>query len=935
MKSKFFSLVDYDALNLWLNIVASNQEKWTLDEATEFFGEELKIHLPRLLSSNFLSGNYSEFWIPSFPEFSQLILEETFMNITSTSSWKNGEPINTENFESKLRQCLESYEKRRISNYTNMRKSIEQSIKDASIELEYIFKDQFSTLKDTDGSIIPQLNPIEVLEYLQQLKINIKNTLNEFQEMTKLQIEELINKANKVYTNTLSKDSFGLSEENSFSDSTFKIFYDNLEKRFTSFNQRLVASTELFKLDVGKLSKGQIELINSLESIIGQIIEKSISNLGNNTSKILDYIFINLRQNLDSLTGNISKSVQESEMQSKEGIENLVSSVFTINRKVVEELIEALDILSQSASKMKSGLNSNLATIEKSISEQVESSVEQLEASVDDIKQIQETTYSKILSTSKKADESNRILFDEVIISIETAFTEIQSALQEQFARAKESFLTTTKLDSFIDESLTIFGESDEKLDDPIHSEFAKFIDHLDTEYIIIPRVKVASITPEASSFVNSNISSAKQVSEKIGVNEKISDSIQEVKDDLRTLHKNSISQLQHHHQELLTKTTDFIGTLGEYLNAQLSSTLKQITEFIKSRVTEMVDNSEILREELKNDLKMGFSFIYDSIDPINMRLMHFKEVETPEFFEISREKVIGIADVIASLISKIYTQATKNRDRLNDQIQMTEMILNNQIEALKVSVMTQISSIVTKNKNDLLGSIEIHRTQVSKDIENVRSYVSDVVQEELNTPVKEFGLQLSKIEESVLKMQQVSSIEIDTLRNELQALLRRLQSQVNGVNIDVASKIQDITDRGLDELSTLRISTNSDLQMNINEVETSLQLQISDLGSYLSTNLQEQVGKIQKLNSLAEGGLSHTVKNLLNQTQKRLEDLYTDSMALLNELQERNSISGLYGEITDLSDSLLSSVNAVDLSDVRMLIEALSHITGRKSIVI
>ncbi len=936
MKSKFFSLVDYDALNLWLNIVASGQDRWTLDEATEFFGEEIKVHLPRLLSSNFLSGSYSEFWIPSFPEFSQLILEETFITIMSTSQVDDhGEPISTDNLESKLRAALERYEKHRISNYTNMKMSLEQSIKDSINELEQMFKEHFQSLQGEDGTIVPQLNPLDVLDYLQQMKTSMKNTMMELQEQSKLQIQEIIDKANAVYMRALSNNTLGEDEEKSFSDALFDTFNEALEKNFVAFKRRGIASIELFKLDVGKLSKRQIELINSLEAIIGQIVDRSISNLGNNTSKILDYIFINLRQSLDSLTGNIAQSVQESEDHSKEGIENLVSSVFTINRKVVEELIEALNILSQSASKMKSGLNKNLEKIEASIQEQVESSVEQLEASVDDIRQIQNTTNTKLLNASQMNEEANKKLLEEMIFSIEDTFQSIQNSLEERFNTAKDSFLGSSKLEDFAKDSQILFEEGKKGMMIPTQQVVRNFLNQLDAEYVIIPKSKVASITPEASSFVNSNISSASDVAASLGLDNMINESLQEGLSKLSLIHSNSLKEMVKYHGEIIKKTSDFIGTLGEYLQAELQAILKTIKTSLHKRIEEIRMNSEQLKKELENDLQMGFTFIYDSIDPINMRLMHFKEIETPEFFEISRDKVVGIADVISTLINRIYTQAERNRDKLNDQIQITEMILKNQIEALKVSVMSQISGIVTKNKNDLLSSIEVHRSQIAKDIDNVRSLIGDIVQEELDLPVREFGMQLSKIEESILSMEQITSKEIETLRNEIHALLRRLQTQINGINSEITSKLEMMSSRGLDELSTIRMTAQNTLQLNFSEVESAQQLQISDLGSYLSSNLKEQISKIQKLNSLGEGGLSYTIRSMMNQVQKRLEDLYLDSIAFLNEMQERNSISMIYGDITDLTHQVLTSVQNIDLEGVKMLIHALSQITGRPSIVV
>jgi hypothetical protein len=934
MTNSFFSVVDQEALDLWILLLATKKKEWTMEEAVIAAGERLQKHLPRLLVAHFLDGDFSNFKLPNIADIIQLILEETYIKIRKIFDSEDFKDLSVpvRKFLVDLKLVMESLEGERRKRFGKSREEIELFISNAKNNVTKQFNKKFGQEIGED-LLIPQISPVTLVDMLTNMKNSYRQIITELEGSFIELLSEMENKSKSIYSRGLDKNNFNLrSDSANVLDLPFDNFEKNLEEKFTSFKRRVIASNEMFKLDAKKLSSSQVTLINNLENIIHKILQESLEELANKTRQTQDFIFINLRKSLDELSGNISDNITKKEDGSKESVRNLVNSVFTINQEILDELIEALNILRESSNKMKAGLAKNLDSIKESVQKQVVSSIEELQLSVTDIKEIETTTNQKVEKLSTTLSGETLTILDKVLKNIvdydDTINQDLWVQIVQLFEKIQEIDVSAIKIiDEHVGPISQEFANIFEYKQNQIIDKITEVVNSVGENYVLVPKdkysgddalnVKDIIITDEISNFVKSQKANFSSESNNIVAERKIN--------------------MSHAFDLQLKSVIENVNETKNDISSKMNKSLEDQKNELEETRQKVISTSEETLKEIKKNLEVSYSFIYESIEPINMRLNHFKDEEVPEFFDNSSEKVFGITDIIQSLIDKVKNQALKNKNRLQDQLGNSEMVILNEIEDLKIQVMSGIQKELTTSKKKLLETVEKHRSTVDTDINSTEKTIGKIVEKELNEPVGQFATVLGKIEDAIASLDSITEKEINNLKNEYFGLIKQIKKKVTEFSTIMESKLSDQSSKGIKDIEYIKNDLRRKVKKYMEEVIDALFVQIKLLGSNLGDNIKEQLAVFEKLNNYFKGEESELVKEMNTILDDEIQLAYLNTLKELNNLQKDTDLVKFYRAINEKAVGILHDLSeqqdtiSPDFQDLVDLIKKFENITGKE----
>lgn len=915
MTLQLFNALGVDTLNFWIKMLSSQRTTWTLEDAKQEFGESAEKHISRLLGANFLSGTLANFQLPELNIVMKLVFFEINLilrNIASNEYIADNAKLLQE-FLVQFQKGMTNYDSYRKKHFGESRLVLDEIANKNKEQLQDLFTQFFGDVADLNMDFyVPQISPKSISNTIDTSKDSFHNIVKEYDTIFLAILDKFIKQTAVFYTQAFDSSLERLSTEFENIKSNFGTYSQSIDARYESFRRRIVTQNEIFKMESSKISKSQIELFNELDTMLNKLMQSSVASLASKTTQLLDYIFITIRKTLDGLSTEILQEVNQTESNTKEGIKNLVVSVFDINKNVLDELISALDILKQSTTKMTTSLLNNLSQINSNIQIGTEDAVKSLTASKDEIQHILDTTIQRGNQLANKLITANSNIIKHANDLINFTIEKIYKEITQEIANYESQIIEIEnqgkpRIEATVQEAITQVIQSVDQSNKAVVSDLFKFIELIEKDYTLTSKKTTESV--QLSQLFQYYLQNGQIPGYFENIKASTIQANQSITKDIIALENEQI-------QDISQMLNSFRISVDKSKNAMLQN--------FKASTDEYFNSLEILQGQIQGELaqhvETAFTFIFDAIDPITVELTHLHEAEIPEFFAITRTNVNEISAIINKLIKRIYEQANKNRNKLEDQISISEVIFMNEFESLKIAVMSQIQNVLAKNKKHILNQLETYKDQIDRDINAVKSSVGDNITEQLNLPVNKLTELLMKVEKSIEEMSEQSENEVQILKKEIDEQFGKLENKMITLFEQTSESVADVGISGPNTLIEQREKYAITIREYSDEIISALSVQMDQLKVAIVDEFAEQIAAIEKINNLNINMSGAHVQEVLDQLTKKIDNFYLNILQELNKLQTNTGLKSVNDIMIEETGSVITKIRSASMDELPII---------------
>ena len=838
---------NHGSWNLWIKLVQSSKNEWTAEDLQRLYGVDVSTKVTYLVNNHALTKVNDVFLLPDFPPSTLILLQEIqtvaqsfydlLIRVNSSQQSEERKDKRSVNFENQLFNLLKTFANSTNSKFISLAKNELESLK-PKLNTELITSTVFS---DAEKLLTESIFDIH------SLFTGILDTY--FSQIHSL----LLQMGADANLNSL-------KAEQKPTDSLFPTA--NLQ--FEQFTSNLFEAMDLFNLQSKKTISSQQNISDTLESILLDVIINKIISFGEKMSSTFDHSYIDLKKTFEKLSEELITEISKSEQETKDGIRNLIGSVFSINKSVIDKFLSSLDVLADGVAETKANLSKALGKTHRSVKIQVMFSLKKLKNSAKKIKAMHDKAKGEFQSEILTIIKNNQIFLDAILEEVKQG----TAIFEDDFLKFLQSIQNNLKFSAGYLQSTP---------------EVINFSQSVETKLFEMKSIILQILAQKLSSA---------------GVN--ILDS------DFDTLltgvllqFKQGIHQDLHQVSEqlaLVKQSQDaVINQQLEVIFAQFRVGIQKVMEVFETNVTsrqnEIISSLNQAKQSMTTTLTEMSKFSYSSITSVLTKLELFIKQENPSIFKQSLTKLSSVLDVLSSLIKTIEKLTETNSDKLDEQITSSERVLMTEVESLRLAILNNAQTKLVESQRRFLQNVENHKDNISTDINKIRISTHLEVQERVTYLIKELSQLLENLDEFSDSFRKIVKKEI----NELQIASNQQNSMVNPM-IDAANEnliqgFQGLLNNAREQFESIEEKAKISVQERVNEIKTESKVKAREvIGASLPLLLQKEM-ETTKISDLA------------------------DKLGTVNEKTIMNKIGNLASEIKLVVDD-----NAMKVSDKAIL---------------
>lgn len=575
----------------------------------------------------------------------------------------------------------------------------------------------------------------------------------------------------------------------------------------------------------------------------------------------------NISENLKDFTQSITIDTQNS-------TENIEQS-----KKIQQQLLEKIDAID--FSEIQNLFAQNLEKISNDINETIINNNEKVQNQLSELD-------TKIISLSEYLNENLTPNNEE----IKNAINEIKDIIlhkEEEINNIQEkTFNQSANIDEYLENLKTVLDTTNSNVNENIKTKFSN-IENLVEKTNETNNTQISKIIEKLDNL--ENLTENKN-------SEEIQSSISDIEDI-----KNQIQEL---------------GNSFSEIKAKESSSEKEVTQFVASKLEELGLNLNTLAENIETGIQSGFSY--------NSELL---EEKTAALLEFIKELRHASTDNI-----ELYERLTVTDNKLMDFQQELELINTDVLSGLNEKTDKMIKELAPIKEMISCLAVQIPEGPQNEKVKEQLGLLHESVQNDLTECTKYSKTTLNKLEETYQKISQdlantennlrdfilsdIDSviIKIDNLKTDLEKIPSSPTTpnaeQMQEFN-DFISQINDFKKEQHEYLNNLAI----DIKTNINE---NIQAKHDEIKSMLAVaiNNKEIINAINDLKKLFKTKAKQLVEN-----QENLEQVDTD------EEFENNEIEKVFEDST--KDKIIEEIK----NDFSNFTKMISQLSGENSEII
>lgn len=786
---------------------------------------------------SFLAGSLQNFE-ENFKFLSQILSE--FINNAKTSFDKEYIQTISDNNDIldkivELLGSLKSNYENELADLQNNIQILENSFKDLSVAIKRRF-DKFSSeaaslLNSVGNKIIDELlniqgSNIDLLEEHKELKQNFSATVNSFVERNSSLMGQ-------------SQENFSILSENILAKKLNQL--DEIEKEIKDYSSFI---NDRHAILDNQLKTKNEEFITEFRTALAKIRESaqviiqteqteylsSLADINSNSDVLLLQQKDTIVEALDSISTSISKSIQEA-------IDSLTQSFTKIKNSIVNDISQHKSTFTQTFNEINDNveeISSNYITNYKSV----------LESSINSLKNVEMTYWSKFEDTFSKNKEKVLEIYKTNTDSLQTKTNSVVKSLS-----------------GFLDEIVESFSGVNTEVSDSINA----FSSEMSTKL-----TEIQDSTESQFQVFEDLSNSLDQISQKSKL--EIEKELLDIENELKSVtDKNYESYTQ-----LITSTTaqfdKTLTNLSEVSVGQITDLEKENLDFVKSVKQESEENRETHLTNLTNLSK-------DSLNELNGRSS--KQLSTIKESKIQLEEK-----------SVILTEQLRNQ--LLEYLSTFQSGLFTQFDTMIETIPVQMKDYVTDFKNSLKELFETLNQQIFKPIsDNVTNSTTLIknsqlenqktLQQGLNQLKVKFSDQITELKDEYLETSKLRLEEIELqINKELEIFSSKL---VKKENVDV-QKLRELI-QSMSSVGIFNDLVNENLIANIdplkNNIETSIGVFQTDFEKIIGeTNISE----LDELRQKTTQEFNDLLINAYNTSIGKLNTIQKSFSDQLNEFQ-------------------------------------------------
>lgn len=818
--------------------------------------------------------------------FGEKSLDEALENISTNESLKLTQAV--------IENIIEKYEEisKKITNLAN--KNTIDDITDDTID-EIQSKEIFETISNKTEDLVTQTNTVKQtlvnvtknIEKLPDTKIledSLQNLFNKLENLaegidkidTCSSILDIDSKITNL-TNELSiikniiadlNEIISVKVLRTIKDTSFENGNDEIKTHILKMLSNIPQKEDIESLlTSNKLSLKSVEESVTLATEISKKIDKlptksDINKISSKTDEI-ENIIDNI--NFDEEFSNLYNKTTElenwlTESQIKENTKETLEKIQTVaDKSDLSQISAATNEINQKTS----DIDEKLITISEYLN---------------NIKNFDNSEFSKLLSEIKEFLENKRSNFDEI------------DNIKKQTALSIENYTNTIK--ELLDTS-----------DKGISEELCQKFDNLETEL---------------NNYSISNESALTEIISKLDEFKYIFES---------TDSNNSQPSLKESASEIL-EIKNQIKALGEsfgVLNYEKGSTENNISEFVSQKLEELGNNLDILTSNIENKLEHGFVYNAELIEEKTAVLLDFiKELRHANSENIDLYERLTVAD--NKLIDFKQELEFVNTDAINNLNSKTDKLLE-ELEPIKAVILELANGSGKIQSEKIKNQLGVLHDSVQDDLTECTKYSRSTF-DKLEDAYAQISDDLSKTENNLRDfiLGDIDSviIKIDNLRADLEENLNRISPPEAEHMAEFKTFVEQIS-KFKDDQKALLTEVAEDIKTSISEKITTSHEELKSMLT-VSVNNEEIISaienlkrcfksKIKELSKLQKENIENAFDNIdgfaTNQYEKAFE---TDKNAkIIEELKEDfNKFSELIKELSDENSEIGEVLNII-----------------------
>ncbi len=769
MPSNYISLLrEQDILEKWLKLVNTVKQEYDEIQLQEYFPNDL---ITKLTAWKVFEKENERIKSPPLELIIQRIVEEIlFLDLNEVNSerqLKKYIEVITEFF-SIMEKIFRDYDSTYKTQFGNLRIFIDKLIDQ--------IKSKLSELENTEDTekyflgkfqMISQFSNQLAKESLIEIKSSYENALekiNESLDNLKVQIPAIL--AQGQTNNPLQ-----------ILDDVLQNLSNQLlvtKDKFSSYKSRSTTGIELIKMEINKLNRSQTDFINNLDELLGSLVFSSLDEIASQTKQIVDLLFMDTKKTLESINLELKKVSELTEKESISGIENLISSVFYLNKAILKDVVEALDALNQSSKGVQQNILQNLNSMENELRKSIEQTEKKLAIGIEGIQQTEEETktsfrdiVSLMLQTETDLIESFKTSLTDMADSSSFSVEKIKNTAHNQLDLTKDALLN---FKSEIEHELEEIGITD-NLINATSGILLKAFNEIQERFVLVPRESAGSLSIEEN---NEQIKSFKEAmltnfSQEIIEMKKTSDQrkkqiqtdpfekifqqLENGKIEISTTYSDSFEKIKEKREDYVKKTNKALSDLNETKNSFETETISQITE--------------------------SFEDIYKSLRLLAYDFNDFHSMKLPAMFKEASRRISELENIFIEILDKATALAKKNLVKLEENQANVGLILTGEFSAMKESLLSSMEHYFNQMNERIFDSIENYRKSINRKLEEGNQSVFEKLSKQLDKPLSEFINLRDQVIASIEKIEGIRVQEIEALSFEIVTILSRIMETI------------------------------------------------------------------------------------------------------------------------------------------------------------
>ncbi len=658
------------------------------------------------------------------------------------------------------------------------------------------------------------------------------------------------------------------------------------------------AISELKRLINEIISNIQNKEINEADAILFQKeIKEQINKLDfTNVVDILNKQYANINESINRSETDlslISEHIHKHLPVNLDKIKNDIESIKQILKDTTQENVPGIEVLKQSFEELKNVINSK---IENQFNNLIQEKVNQIEASIADCNNYNETRFANITSmlenfSSAFETDNNNELARNITSELENLKEQINS-IGNSFQKLSNSEYDEIK--TFLKDKINNIGEDISSISEGFENRIIQNFNY-NTELIEGKATALQEMLVELSSNIK-NADLSNQLNESEKQLEDFKQEIDLIKTDLSEHFDNKfeeiINKIEPIKDNLKSNTTDkFFEKIQNDINELQNIIIKEDSFY--NETSKLNDLYSILSQNIVDAQNNVKDFVVNDTDSVIIKLDNLKSY-IEEIFE-NNEPFARNVNIDLSEFKK----------DLKDFKEEQKEILNNGISEIKNEIKAQndeIKSIlsVAANHDDIIDAIDTLKhaiknrlstfTQVKDDSNSIS--LSDIISEDITSSI-------SNIRED-FKAFQTRINNLTDKNTNIEAILENLNNKIDNISSDISEPDSH--------------TGNSDNVVSLNEVFNTLESFKEDFNI-----LQDTVKNI--LENTEKNNSASNEEDILKIYEDNKEFISSLAPAIVSEIEGsfNNIVEDMYKKIDNISkqelntDELLSKINTLD----------------------